>query len=175
MILGLKFHPSTRWKRSTPSKRSSPVPPAPAQDSDEIFVANIAVVDANAGCVTFLVSAFLDSVFRDLGDLYWNVRVCIWRRFAGRKHFLLVLPWEFRLVPQPRNARSPSGGRMPPSLTRGIFTIPLDRWSKLCVDIDEWELAIESLRERMQLGCGSSSLVEGFLINRNFEGLVQER
>ena len=83
------------------------------------------------GALPFLVSAFLDSVFRDLGDLYWNVRVCIWRGFAGRKHFFVALPWEFRLVPQPRNARSPSGGRMPPSFTRGIFTIPLDRFDAM--------------------------------------------
>jgi len=46
--------------------------------SDEVFFANIVVVDANAGRVALLVSAFLNSVFRDLGDLSWNVRGCVW-------------------------------------------------------------------------------------------------
>lgn len=46
--------------------------------SDEVFFANIVLVDANAGCVAILVSAFLDSLFRDLTDLYWNVGGCVW-------------------------------------------------------------------------------------------------
>ena len=48
------------------------------ESQHEVFIANIVVDDADAGRVALLVPAFLNSVFRYLGDLHRNVRACLW-------------------------------------------------------------------------------------------------
>ena len=48
------------------------------ESQHEVFFANVVVDDALTGRVALLVPAFLNSVFRNLGDLHRNVRACLW-------------------------------------------------------------------------------------------------